>query len=84
MSDAIGLNLNIFLRSLVTTVGVIFFMMKLSWRLTIVTFIGLPCIMVVSEIYGNYYKVSRRTNINVFLYNFSCVFECKLSSNVGM
>ncbi|KAL4224077.1 ATP-binding cassette sub- B member 9 [Mactra antiquata] len=56
MSDTLGLNINIFLRSLIKAIGVLFFMFKLSWRLTIVTFIGLPCLLAVSKIYGNYYK----------------------------
>ena len=32
-------------------------MFKLSWQLSLVTVIGLPVIMVVSEAYGEYYKV---------------------------
>ena len=35
-------------------VGVIFFMFKLSWRLSMVTVIGLPVITCFSAIYGNY------------------------------
>ncbi|XP_045173941.2 ABC-type oligopeptide transporter ABCB9-like isoform X2 [Mercenaria mercenaria] len=56
MSDTLGLNVNIFLRSLIKALGVLFFMFKLSWRLTVVTFIGLPCMLAVSKIYGKYYK----------------------------
>ena len=58
MSDTLGLNLNIFLRNVIKAIGVVFFMFKLSWRMSIVTLIGLPCIMAVSKVYGKKYKVS--------------------------
>ncbi|WAR01086.1 ABCB9-like protein [Mya arenaria] len=45
MSDALALNVNIFLRNFIKAGGVVFFMMKLSWQLTIVTLIGLPLII---------------------------------------
>ncbi|XP_031572026.1 ATP-binding cassette sub-family B member 9-like [Actinia tenebrosa] len=56
ISDQITLNLNVFLRSLVKGVGVCIFMFKLSWKLAIVTLIGLPIIALVSDIYGEYYR----------------------------
>lgn len=56
MSDALGLNVNIFLRNFINATGVIFFMFKLCWQLTIVTFIGFPCILGLSKVYGNYYE----------------------------
>ncbi|XP_041346631.1 ATP-binding cassette sub-family B member 9-like [Gigantopelta aegis] len=55
-SEALSLNMNIFLRSLITAGGVVFFMFKLSWRLTVVTFIGLPILLGVAHVYGNYYE----------------------------
>ncbi|XP_052800961.1 ABC-type oligopeptide transporter ABCB9-like isoform X1 [Mya arenaria] len=57
MSDALALNVNIFLRNFIKAGGVVFFMMKLSWQLTIVTLIGLPLIIGISNVYGKYYKV---------------------------
>lgn len=56
ISDQITLNVNVFLRSLVKSVGVCIFMFKLSWKLAIVTLIGLPIIALVSDIYGEYYR----------------------------
>ncbi|ELT94942.1 hypothetical protein CAPTEDRAFT_6286 [Capitella teleta] len=56
MSDTLSLNVNVFLRSLIKSLGVIVFMVRLSWRLTVVTLIGLPIIMGVSSVYGQYYK----------------------------
>lgn len=51
-------NINIFLRNTVkVTGGVVVFMFSLSWQLSLVTFMGFPIIMMVSDIYGKYYKV---------------------------
>lgn len=59
MSDLVSQNINIFLRNVVKATGVIFFMFSLSWKLSLVTFMGFPIIMLVSDIYGKYYKVGR-------------------------
>ncbi|XP_071093538.1 ABC-type oligopeptide transporter ABCB9-like [Haliotis cracherodii] len=56
-SDAITLNVNIFLRSLITACGTVFFMIKLSWRMSLVTFIGLPIVIGVAQVYGDFYEV---------------------------
>jgi len=56
MSDALALNLNIFLRSVIKSIGVFVFMLELSWRLTMITLIGLPIIIGVSKVYGVYYE----------------------------
>ncbi|XP_053309964.1 ABC-type oligopeptide transporter ABCB9 [Spea bombifrons] len=56
VSDVISENVNIFLRSTVKAIGVIVFMFSLSWQLSLVTFMGFPIIMLVSRVYGKYYK----------------------------
>ncbi|OWF56666.1 ATP-binding cassette sub-family B member 9-like [Mizuhopecten yessoensis] len=56
MSDTVTLNLNIFLRSTIQAVGVIVFMAKLSWRMSILSLIVLPLVFGVSKVYGKYYK----------------------------
>ena len=56
MSDQVGLNINVFLRNCVQSIGTCVFMFKLSWKLTIVTLIGLPLVAFISDIYGDYYK----------------------------
>lgn len=38
-------------------VGVCVFMFKLSWRLSMVTVVGLPVVMGISKLYGDYYEV---------------------------
>uniref|UniRef100_H2YGY9 Uncharacterized protein n=1 Tax=Ciona savignyi TaxID=51511 RepID=H2YGY9_CIOSA len=60
MSDTIGLNFNIFLRNLIKAIGVCIFMFALSWRLSVVTFLGLPLIFMVSKVYGSYYKKTQK------------------------
>ena len=56
MSDLIGMNINVFSRSIAKAIGVLFFMFKLSWKLTIVTLVSLPAVTIVSYVYGEYYK----------------------------
>lgn len=57
IGDGIGFNLNIFMRSIVKMVGILFFMVKLSWKLTIVMFITFPVIGIISEFFGKKYQV---------------------------
>lgn len=57
VSDLVSQNINIFLRNTVKVTGVVVFMFSLSWQLSLVTFMGFPIIMMVSNIYGKYYKV---------------------------
>lgn len=58
VSDLVSQNINIFLRNMVKATGVIVFMFSLSWQLSLVTFMGFPIIMLMSDLYGKYYKVS--------------------------
>uniref|UniRef100_H2Z4F1 Uncharacterized protein n=1 Tax=Ciona savignyi TaxID=51511 RepID=H2Z4F1_CIOSA len=57
MSDTIGLEFNVFLRSMIKGVGVCVFMFALSWRMSLITFMGFPLIFSASKVYGKYYKV---------------------------
>lgn len=61
VSDLVSQNINIFLRNTVKVTGVVVFMFSLSWQLSLVTFMGFPIIMMVSNIYGKYYKVGGST-----------------------
>ncbi|ELW65494.1 ATP-binding cassette sub-family B member 9 isoform X2 [Tupaia chinensis] len=56
VSDLVSQNINIFLRNTVKVTGVVVFMFSLSWQLSLVTFMGFPIIMMVSNIYGKCYK----------------------------
>ncbi|XP_043924853.1 ABC-type oligopeptide transporter ABCB9 [Protopterus annectens] len=56
ISDIVSQNVNVFLRSALKAAGVCAFMVSLSWQLFIVTCVTFPIILLVSELYGNYYK----------------------------
>ncbi|KAJ1471075.1 P-loop containing nucleoside triphosphate hydrolase protein [Baffinella frigidus] len=56
MSDQIGLNINVFLRSVVQAIGLLCFMVYSQWQLTVVTFLSVPLVTVVSRVYGSYYR----------------------------
>ena len=62
MSNALSLNINILLRNTVNVIGVLCFMLALSWPLTVVTLASLPPTLVVSKVYGRYFKtISKKT-----------------------
>ncbi|CAJ0559867.1 unnamed protein product, partial [Mesorhabditis spiculigera] len=66
MSDTVAMNVNVFLRNVVCLVGSMLFMMTLSWRLSLITFILVPIIFVASKIFGTYYDyLSEKTQNNV-------------------
>lgn len=56
MADQISLNVNVFLRSIVSAALVLAFMFHASWRLTIVTFVMVPLQLSVSKVYGTIYR----------------------------
>ena len=62
VSNALSLNINILLRNSVNVLGVMCFMLALSWPLTAVTLASVPPTIAISKIYGNYFKkISKRT-----------------------
>lgn len=67
VSDLISNNINVFLRSIVKSVGFFIFMFGMSWKLTLVTIMGFPFIAVVSKLYGDYYKVKYIYELNVLI-----------------
>jgi len=56
VGDQITLNVNVFLRSLVQAVGVLGFMFVVSYQLSLLAFISVPVITVLSKWYGNYVR----------------------------
>ncbi|XP_026544083.1 antigen peptide transporter 2 [Notechis scutatus] len=52
MSHSVPLNTNIFLRTLIKTVGLYGFMIGLSWRLTLLMLIETPLMMAVQKVYN--------------------------------
>ena len=56
VGDQVTLNVNVFLRSLVQVIGVLLFMFVLSWQLSLLAFISVPVITMLSKIYGIYVR----------------------------
>jgi ATP-binding cassette subfamily B (MDR/TAP) protein 9 len=56
VGDQVSLNINVFLRSLVQAIGVLIFMFLLSWQLCLLAFLSVPCITILSKLYGNFLK----------------------------
>ncbi|XP_051899584.1 antigen peptide transporter 2-like [Pristis pectinata] len=55
MSRSIAANVNIFLRSLVHTIGILVFMLTLSWKLTLLMFIESPLTIVIQKLYNQHH-----------------------------
>jgi ATP-binding cassette subfamily B (MDR/TAP) protein 9 len=56
VGDQVTLNINVFLRSLVQAIGVLIFMTVLSWQLTLLAFISVPAITMLSRWYGEFIR----------------------------
>lgn len=62
VGDQVSLNVNFFLRNLVQAVGTLLFMFLQSWRLSLLAFVSVPAIVVISKFYGQYIrKLSKLT-----------------------
>lgn len=57
VSDLVSQNVNVFLRNCIKALGHFAFMWGISWKLTLVAVMGFPFIGLVSQLYGDYYKV---------------------------
>ena len=58
--------LQVALRSLTLAAMVLVFMFDASWRLTIITFISVPCVILLCKVYGEYYRC-RHNHMSVSL-----------------
>jgi ATP-binding cassette, subfamily B (MDR/TAP), member 9 len=56
VGDQVALNVNVFLRSLVQAIGVLLFMFLCSWQLSILAFLSVPIITMLSRWYGQYLR----------------------------
>lgn len=61
VGDQVSLNVNVFLRSVVQAIGVLLFMFFVSWQLTILAFISVPLMTLLSKWYGNYVRKLTKT-----------------------
>eukprot|EP00062_Callorhinchus_milii_P027016 gi/632989819/ref/XP_007883851.1/ PREDICTED: antigen peptide transporter 2-like [Callorhinchus milii] len=56
MSRSVALNINVLLRSLVKTIGILSFMFSLSWQLTLLTLIETPLTAIIQKLYNQYHQ----------------------------
>mmetsp|Transcript_35132 Transcript_35132/g.38043 ORF Transcript_35132/g.38043 Transcript_35132/m.38043 type:complete len:947 (+) Transcript_35132:88-2928(+) len=56
VGDQVTLNVNVFLRSTVQIIGVLIFMFMVSWQLSLLAFISVPAITILSKAYGNFIR----------------------------
>ncbi|GMH80538.1 hypothetical protein TL16_g08586 [Triparma laevis f. inornata] len=56
VGDQVTLNVNVFLRSFVQAIGVLVFMFLISWELSLLAFVSVPAITVMSKWYGQYIR----------------------------
>lgn len=57
MAKTVCLNVNVMLRTLIKTLGVIYFMLNLSWKLTFLVLMEVPLTGLVQNIYDKHYQV---------------------------
>ena len=50
MADQISLNINVLLRSVITAIGVIYFMAAANYKLTILTVVSIPATVVITKV----------------------------------
>lgn len=68
-------NVNIFLRSIVRAVGVLIFMFLISWQLSLLAFITVPVVSVLSRLYGKFVRrlsKLQQKKVRVMYYTMSC------------
>ena len=54
--DQVQFNINYFLRNLIATIVTVSFMITLSWRLTCLSLISIPAVVVIAQRYGEFMK----------------------------
>lgn len=79
VGSAVTNNVNVFLRSVVRATGVLIFMCFISWQLTLLAFLTIPAVSVLSKWYGRYVrKLSKAQQKKLAEGN--NVSECAISS----
>ncbi|XP_015259918.1 PREDICTED: antigen peptide transporter 2-like, partial [Cyprinodon variegatus] len=56
MGETVGLNVNVLLRTFMKTMGMIFLMMSLSWKLTLLVLMETPITGLIQNIYDTHYQ----------------------------
>lgn len=57
MGKTVCLNVNVLLRTFIKTLGMIYFMMNLSWKLTFLVLMETPITGLIQNIYDTHYQV---------------------------
>lgn len=60
MGRSVAMNVNVLLRSLVKTCGMLYFMLGVSWQLTLLTCIEMPLLAFIQNAYNNIYQKTSR------------------------
>lgn len=60
MGRSVAMNVNVLLRSLVKTCGMLYFMLGLSWQLTLLTCIEMPVLAFIQNSYNNFSQKTSR------------------------
>lgn len=60
MAKTVCLNVNVMLRTLIKALGVVYFMMNLSWKLTCLVLMEVPVTGLIQNIYNKHYQVKIR------------------------
>uniref|UniRef100_A0A8C2HDL9 Transporter associated with antigen processing, subunit type t, teleost specific n=1 Tax=Cyprinus carpio TaxID=7962 RepID=A0A8C2HDL9_CYPCA len=63
MGRSVAMNVNVLLRSLVKTCGMLFFMLRLSWQLTLLTCIEMPLLAFIQNSYNNISQVKLASSV---------------------
>lgn len=82
VGDQVTLNVNVFLRSLVQAIGVLIFMFFVSWQLSILAFISVPAITVLSKWYGGFVRsLTKVMQKKVSLFEYIAAIHAMSSAN---
>lgn len=57
MAKTVCLNVNVLLRTFIMTLGIIYFMMNLSWKLTFLVLMETPVTGLIQNMYNTHYQV---------------------------
>lgn len=58
MAKTVCLNVNVLLRTFIMTLGIIYFMMNLSWKLTFLVLMETPVTGLIQNMYNTHYQVN--------------------------
>ncbi len=78
------MNVNVLLRSSVKTCGMLFFMLRLSWQLTLLTCIEMPLLAFIQNSYNNISQVSKPSRVGFTQLCFGFFFFSKPKTQLGV